>query len=261
MASPGVARPSAQPAAAPPAGGSRVVPATPAQPTGVETTSVSQPAAGADLGAELRRALEVLGSSVERRLLDGNPRGSGVLELRAVLAEAVAVLEDEQVVARSQGVRGGLRQLRALLSELETSFDATQLANAAPRGDASQSSYLFSVPVRTPAGWTSADLEIFRRGDGREIDPDDFRVAIRLDLPHLKEVKITVSVRDKLVSCAFTCEQLGGMHALEQAQAELVQDLHGHGFRTGRFTHALLAVQDSTQGSGSVSPGRLDTRA
>ena len=256
-----VARPSARPAPASPGEGTRAAATPAAPPTGVETTLVSQPVAGADLGDELRRALEVLGSSVERRLLDSVPRGSGVLELRAVLAEAAAVLEDEQVAARDQDVRGVLRQLRALVSELESSFEATRLVNAAPRGDASQNSYLFSVPVQTPTGWTSAELEIFRRADGLPIDPDDFRVAIRLDLPHLKEVKITVSVREQLVSCAFTCAQLDGMHALEQAHAELVQGLHDQGFRTGRFTHALLAAQDTPQESLSVPPGRLDTRA
>lgn len=222
-------------------------------------------AAGADraeipIARQLAGLVRELGTSLEARLAtQGN--GSARADLRAVLNELQRDL-DSAVRGASPQTRAALAVAQMAVRELSDGLNAGQFLNAAPPPRDDPGAYfLFQLPVRTPDGWETGELRIYRRDPEKELDPENASILLSLNMRHLGPVTVAILVRNGAVSCDFRCERSQAIAALQGGAQSLEAAIEALGHPVRSIDHQLVLPEPQAVEPRHDPAGRIDTRA
>jgi hypothetical protein len=161
--------------------------------------------------------------------------------LAGVVKEALAQAGPDDAPAPTMQA---LREVAGRLDTLTKDLAAVQLSNLAQTPHpAAEPYYLFPIPLHTANGPRTAHLKVFHRDGQREVDPDNVRLALLLDLPELGEVAINISVLEKRLSGQI----LSGREHTHQRVAEELAELRHNLGNLGYWVDSLTADRLTAQ--------------
>jgi len=196
----------------------------------------ARPTAGAaQVHQDLERVVEMVGRSLENKLLSPQAAQAVEEDLRAVLSRLQSSLErllrapapDPETAALTE-------QARRLLTVASTARDALegqQLLNAtAPRAHTPSYAYV-EVPVVIGDQRFDARLKVFRDASqsGEPIDPDNARVALRLNTHSFGVVTALVEMKQAALSVDFSFDNEAARAVFESRTPELLRALEAVG--------------------------------
>lgn len=173
----------------------------------------------------------------------GEAERSGLLrQLGRMLGEALADPKLDASLAQP------LQRLNEQLAWLAKDLGATQLANLATTANPSvPDCYLFAVPMDTNQGPRTAYLKIYRQPEERELDPNNLRVALLLDMPELGEMAINLVLFERRLSGQFLCARPETPAIIDVELDELREQLKALGLRVDRLSSEVLTSNQRTE--------------
>ncbi len=207
------------------------------------------------LVASLRRLAGDQGTSLEARLAAVMAGKTDARELESDLRVLLGrLVEMAQSIAVQTQEEGELQRLAALLretvSDLSDGLQAQQLKNAIQQGP--EQWFSLQLPFSEKPGDypRAAELRISRK-PGREIDPEQVRVVLRLEMERLKTVEVTLQIVGKQLTCSLASDSERAVPLLQGETNSLQSALEGLGYSVAPPSVGLLA-----QGGEAPSPSR-----
>lgn len=146
-----------------------------------------------------------------------------------------------------EATRQTLGRLSGQLEETAKALGSLQLSNASnPINPTSNHAYFFPIPLNLPGGDQTAQLKVYRQPGRRNVDPDNMRLALLLDLPGLGEIAVNLSVYRS--ERQLTGEILSGQAQTNQLVTAELADLHDSlsalGYQVNSLTADMLPVEE-----------------
>jgi len=183
--------------------------------------------------ADLRRLTQDGGLGLEGKLkaLMGKAGGEEGLarlaqtDLKAALLRLEAALSDP-----GQGGVAG-ETLRGRVGEALRHLEGIQIHNLPARDDPN-AYLLLHLPLLFGQERTPAELRVFyeARNGQRRIDPENTRIALRLDLAHLGRVEIDLRVVSRIVDCRIAVDGAAQLALFDGERETLKAGLEGIGY-------------------------------
>jgi hypothetical protein len=221
---------------------------------------------GTPVEAKLARVLEGLAGRGDLTQLLANDLKSSLQALVQETREQL-MTADRLPPETVRDLRSAARQAEGLLGQVELQ----QLANAAPRSDGQQPSYLvFQLPIPGGREPQSAQIRIRQDADGRSsrIDPNNVHVVFQLELQNLRTVRVGIRVVDRHISCQMGSSDPAATELLAEHAPELREGLAGLGYVVEPIKTAVLTAADLVPPVGEVPVAsasrpamRVDARA
>ena len=123
---------------------------------------------------------------------------------------------------------------------------------------------LLQLPLLFGQERTTAELRVFyeARDGQRRIDPENARIALRLDLVHLGRVEIDLRVVSRIVDCRIAVDGAAQQTLFNEAQETLKAGLEGVGYRVRKVACEVRAeTEDADAPEGRQTRIGLDVRA
>lgn len=232
-------------------------------------------AEGLDAG-DLRRLIDDLGLGLEGKLRaltehppePLNPQGlsqtdlkAALLRLRAALSDPARIGADDAADRRSDAAL--IETLRGRVDEALHRLEHLQLLNLPAQRDPAPH-LLLQIPLLFGQERTSADLRVFyaEKEGRRQIDPENARLLLGLDLAHLGRVEVDLRVTNRTADCRIGVEGEAQRDLFSEAQEDLRAGLEGCGYAVRRIA---CEVRPPAPEEGAPEEGRtkigLDVRA
>jgi hypothetical protein len=196
-------------------------------------------AEGLDAG-DLRRLFDDLGLGLEgklRALTERPPDPQGLqrlsqTDLKAILLRLRAALSDPD----RTGDVALIETLRGRADEALHRLEHLQLLNLPAQRDPAPH-LLLQIPLLFGQERTSADLRVFyaEKEGRRQIDPENTRLLLGLDLTHLGRVEVDLRVTNRTVDCRIDVEGEAQRDLFSEAQGDLRAGLEGCGYAVRRI--------------------------
>ncbi|MBI2950981.1 flagellar hook-length control protein FliK [bacterium] len=225
-------------------------------------------AEGLDAG-DLRRLIDDLGLGLEGKLraLTERPPDSQDLQrlsqtdLKAALLRLRAALNDPARIGADDTAL--LETLRGRADEALRHLEHLQLLNLPAQRDPAPH-LLLQIPLLFGQERTSADLRVFyaEKEGRRQIDPENARLLLGLDLAHLGRVEVDLRVTNRTVDCRIDVEGEAQRDLFSEAQGDLRAGLEGCGYAVRRVACEVRppAPDEGAPKEGQAKIG-LDVRA
>ncbi|OGG55769.1 MAG: hypothetical protein A3F84_16580 [Candidatus Handelsmanbacteria bacterium RIFCSPLOWO2_12_FULL_64_10] len=232
-------------------------------------------AEGIDAG-DLRRLIDGLGLGLEgklRALTERppdllNPQGLSQIDLKAILLRLRAALSDPARIGADDATdrqpdAALIEALRGRVDEALHHLEHLQLLNLPAQRDPAPH-LLLQIPLLFGQERTSADLRVFyaEKEGRRQIDPENARLLLGLDLAHLGRVEVDLRVTNRTVDCRIDVEGEAQQDLFSEAQGDLRAGLEGCGYAVRRIA---CEVRPPAPEEGAPEGGRtkigLDVRA
>jgi len=243
--SPGAAQGQTQPA--PPAASQPGAQSAPA-PTGQPPTFVTQDGVAVKLSAPAPQTdpQTLLQQAVQSFRQIGDDKTNPLHRLASAISEALANARLDESTTQGARAAEGLRQLAGQLEAVGKDLAAVQLSNLSNTPQlTAEPYYLFPIPLQTDDGPRTAHLKVFQRGGKRNIDPENVRLALLLDLPELGEIAIDLTVFQKRLSGKILSGREQTHQRVEQAITDLSENLSNLGYWIESLSCGKLTAEDN----------------
>jgi hypothetical protein len=187
---------------------------------------------------DVKRLLQDVGLGLEgklRALTEGSGGTEGVrrlaqADLKAALLRLAAALNDPGRIGEV-GDADLLETLRGRVGEALRHLEHLQLLNLPARDDPNAHLFL-QLPLLFGQERTTADLRAFyaERDGRRQIDPENVRVVLRLDLTHLGRVGVDLRVANRIVDCRIDVDGEAQRALFSEAGEDLKAGLERCGY-------------------------------
>ncbi|NJN92631.1 MAG: flagellar hook-length control protein FliK [Anaerolineales bacterium] len=150
-----------------------------------------------------------------------------------------------------------LHRLTDQLEQFSKDLGATQLSNLTRNPDPTTTPYyFFPIPLTTPDGTHTAQLKVYRQPGKREVDPQNLRLALLLDLPSLGEIAIDLTIFKHHLNGKFLSGQPQTRQLVDTSLGELRDSLNKLGYHVDGLTSTLLTPEtQKPQQTPSLSNG------
>lgn len=137
-----------------------------------------------------------------------------------------------------------LHRLADQLDHFSKDLGATQLSNLTRNPDPTTTSYyFFPIPLTMPDGTHTAQLKVYRQPGKREVDPQNLRLALLLDLPSLGEIAIDLTIFKHHLNGKILSGQPQTRQLVDTSLSELRENLNKLGYHIDGLTSSLLAPE------------------
>jgi len=209
-----------------------------------ESVGTEQPASGTPSNhVQAEASHELAAAHPQRALMTGEAEHNRLLrQVDRALSEALADPKLDASLAQP------LQRLHEQLAWLAKDLAATQLANlSATANPSTPDCYLFAIPMETDQGARTAYLKIYRQPEQRDLDPDNLRVALLLDMPELGEMAINLVLFERRLSGQFLCMRPETQGIVDAQLGELREQLKALGLRVDRLSSEVLTAQQKSE--------------
>ncbi len=190
---------------------------------------------------DLRRLVELVGRSLENKLLSTDAARAVERDPRAVLGRLEVALErlvrSPSTAEHDPALAEQAQRLLSAVTAARSALEGQQLLNAvAPRTPLPHFAYV-EVPVIVDGRQTQAQLKVLR-GSGRSgepLDPDNLRVALRLDTYTLGTVTALVEMRQGILNVEFSLDSPESEAVVDERLPELLSALQDGGLVVARL--------------------------
>lgn len=134
-----------------------------------------------------------------------------------------------------------LHRLADQLNQFSDDLSALHLANInTPHNQLVEPYYFFPIPVSTPDGLCTAQLKVYQQPGQEEVDPQNMRLALLLDLPSLGEIAIDLTVFERHLSGHILSRRDETHHLIETEVGTLQLSLSNLGYQVDALSCDLL---------------------
>jgi len=190
---------------------------------------------------DLRRLVELVGRSLENKLLSTDAARAVERDLRAVLGRLEVALErlvrSPSTAEHDPALAEQAQRLLSTVTSARSALEGQQLLNAvAPRTPLSHFAYV-EVPVVVNGRQVQAQLKVLRDSGraGEPLDPDNLKVALRLDTYTLGVVTALVEMRQGILNVEFSLDSPESEAVVDERLPELLGALQEGGLVVARL--------------------------